>query len=80
MFEAPARPVIPEMPERDTRDEIRLQAVATEDSTTASSESTTPAASCCSGIVYVVQYAQSRRGNTLTANISQLAKTSSRPY
>lgn len=47
MLEAPARPVIPEMPERDTREEICLQAVATEDSTTASSESMTPAASCC---------------------------------
>lgn len=38
---------MPEMPERDTREEICLQAVATEDRTTASSESIVPAASCC---------------------------------
>lgn len=38
---------MPEMPERCTSDEICLHAVAIDDSTTASSESTFPAASCC---------------------------------
>jgi hypothetical protein len=47
MFAAPARPVMPEMPERDTREEICLHAVAMEDKTTHSSESILPSASLC---------------------------------
>lgn len=53
MLAAPARPVMPEMPERATRELICLHASATEDRTMASSLSMLPAASSCNAMTRV---------------------------